>query len=469
MNLPRFAIVGHPNKGKSSIVATLAEDDSVAISPEPGTTKTARTYPMRLDGVTLYELIDTPGFQRAREMLAWLTAHDRGAGARTDVVREFLLQHDGVERFHDECQLLRPILDGAGILYVVDGSRPYGAEYEAEMEVLRWTGRPRMALINMIGAGDHVDEWRAALSQFFSIVRVFDAMHADFDRRVDLLRAFGAIDETWLGSLNAAADALAAERARRKTRAATEIADLLVDVLTTTETAALSGENRDPAVEEAARTRLRKAVSLREQAARRAVQEIYHHSGLEAREAAASFLTEDLFSARSFSVFGLSSSQLAMTAAASGAVAGGLVDAMLGGASLFLGAGIGALIGATGALVGSDRLAKVEVLGQSLGGYELRLGPITDPNFPWVMLGRALLHVRLVAERNHARREALVIDAERVDHRADAIDAARRRTLDGVFRKLRADASINHTERKRLIDEIAALIESPRASAKDTQ
>ena len=97
-----------------------------------------------------------------------------------------------------------------------------------------------------------------------------------------------------------------------------------------------------------------------------------------------------------------------MTAAASGAVAGGLVDAMLGGASLFLGAGIGALIGATGALVGSDRLAKVEVLGQPLGGYELRLGPITDPNFPWVMLGRALLHVRLVAERNHARREALV-------------------------------------------------------------
>ena len=28
---PTFAIVGHPNKGKSSIVATLAEDESVAI------------------------------------------------------------------------------------------------------------------------------------------------------------------------------------------------------------------------------------------------------------------------------------------------------------------------------------------------------------------------------------------------------------------------------------------------------
>lgn len=461
MSLPRFAIVGHPNKGKSSIVATLAEDDSVAISSEPGTTKSSRTYPMRLDGVTLYELIDTPGFQRAREVLAWLNAHDRGAGARTDVVREFVTEHDTVERFHDECQLLRPILDGAGILYVVDGSRPYGAEYEPEMEVLRWTGRPRMALINMIGSGDHVDEWRAALSQFFSIVRVFDAMHADFDRRVDLLRAFGAIDETWLTSLNKAADALAGERARRRAQAAAEIADLIVEVLTATETAELADENADPAVEEAARTRLRKTVSSREQAARRTIQEIYHHSGLRAREAAASFLTEDLFSARSFSVFGLSSTQLAMTAAASGAVAGGLVDAMLGGASLFLGAGIGALIGATGALVGSDRLAKVEILGQPLGGYELRIGPITDPNFPWVMLGRALLHARLVSERNHARREALVIDAEREEHQSDAIDATRRRTLDGIFRTLRNDGAIDRNQRQRLIDEIAALIEIP--------
>ena len=459
MSLPRFAIVGHPNKGKSSIVATLAEDDSVAISPEPGTTKAARSYPMRLDGVTLYELFDTPGFQRAREVLAWLQTHDRGAGARADVVREFVAQHTNDERFHDECELLRPILDGAGVLYVVDGSRPYGREYEPEMEVLRWTGRPRMALINLIAAGDHVDEWRAALSQYFSIVRVFDAMHADFARRLELLRAFGAIDETWSPRLNQAADALAVERARRKERAATEIGNLMIGVLTTTESAALPDEHGDPAIEEQARTRLRRSVNAQEQAARRSIQEIYHHDGLEAREADAAFLTEDLFSERSFSVFGLSSPQLALTGAASGAVAGGIVDAMFGGASLFLGAGIGALIGAAGALVGSDRLAKVEILGQPLGGFELRLGPITDPNFPWVMLGRALLHVRLIAERNHARREALVIDAERGEHLADTIDASRRRRLETMFRTLRSGGSIDQNTRRQMIDEIAALIE----------
>ncbi len=145
-DLPRFAVVGHPNKGKSSIVATLAEDDAVRISPLPGTTTDARTYPMRVDGQTLYELIDTPGFQRAREVLGWLEQHDRGAEARPAVLAEFVAAHRGDSRFHDECALLAPILAGAGILYVVDGAHPYSREYEAEMEVLRWSGQPRMAL-----------------------------------------------------------------------------------------------------------------------------------------------------------------------------------------------------------------------------------------------------------------------------------------------------------------------------------
>jgi GTPase Era involved in 16S rRNA processing len=104
---PRFAIVGHPNKGKSSIVATLAEDDSVRISPLPGTTVDARSFPMRVDGSVLYELIDTPGFQRARETLAWLRAHALGAEARPAVLAEFVSAHRDDARFRDECELRR--------------------------------------------------------------------------------------------------------------------------------------------------------------------------------------------------------------------------------------------------------------------------------------------------------------------------------------------------------------------------
>ena len=177
---PRFAVVGHPNKGKSSIVSTLAHDDSVVVGDQPGTTTRCRSYPMRIDGEELYTLVDTPGFQRARAAWSWMKAHEQAADRRPEVVREFVRAHAGADGFAEEVELLGPIVEGAGILYVVDGSVPYGPEYEPEMEILRWSGRPRLALINPIGDADHVEAWRAALGQYFSVVRVFDAVTADF-------------------------------------------------------------------------------------------------------------------------------------------------------------------------------------------------------------------------------------------------------------------------------------------------
>jgi hypothetical protein len=369
--------------------------------------------------------------------------------------------HENDPRFHDEYQLLTPIVQGAGILYVVDGSKPYGRQYEAEMDVLRWTGRPRMALINLISSGDHVEEWRAALGQYFSIVRVFDAVRADFGKRIDLLRAFGAIDERWAESLNRAADALVAERQRRKRRVAGEIADLLVAALTATATVPLRTPDDQHEARASARAKLGDEVRRREQVARRSVQEIFRHPGLEARESAAAYLAEDVFSARSFSVFGLSTGQLALTGAASGAVVGSVIDVALGGASLLLGAGIGAAVGAFGTLAGAGKIAKVEVLGLPLGGYQLVVGPITDPNLPWVLLGRALLHARLVAERNHARRGEVVVDAQAGAHLADAIDAAHRRELDVLFRRLRSAGAVDAGSREALVAAIAALLDMP--------
>ena len=121
-----FAVVGHPNKGKSSIVATLAENEQIAISPTPGTTRNATSFTFAVDERPLYNLVDTPGFQRAAAVLDWLRSHETDASSRADVVRRFVESHADDPRFHDECELLRPILAGAGILYVVDGSVPYG-------------------------------------------------------------------------------------------------------------------------------------------------------------------------------------------------------------------------------------------------------------------------------------------------------------------------------------------------------
>jgi predicted GTPase len=122
---PRFAVVGHPNKGKSSIVAALAQNDAIAISQRSGTTTRAERYDVQVgDGAASYALIDTPGFQRPTKVLAWLKDQAPSADQRRAAVEKFLRSEDCSTQFPDETALLRPIIDGAAILYVVDGSRP---------------------------------------------------------------------------------------------------------------------------------------------------------------------------------------------------------------------------------------------------------------------------------------------------------------------------------------------------------
>ena len=110
--IPVLAIVGHPNKGKSSIVSTLAQDASVQISPRSGTTTHNRAYPIRVDGSELCRLVDTPGFQRPRAAMDWMQRHSRSSADHQETVRRFVETHRDDARFGAECELLTPILAG---------------------------------------------------------------------------------------------------------------------------------------------------------------------------------------------------------------------------------------------------------------------------------------------------------------------------------------------------------------------
>ncbi len=61
--IPRIAVVGRPNVGKSTFVNRLLGEDRVVVSPIPGTTRDAIDLPMRRNGRD-YLLIDTAGLRR---------------------------------------------------------------------------------------------------------------------------------------------------------------------------------------------------------------------------------------------------------------------------------------------------------------------------------------------------------------------------------------------------------------------
>ncbi len=446
---PRFVVVGHPNKGKSSVVATLAQDDAVRIAPEPGTTTSADPFELRIDGRLLYSLIDTPGFQRARAVLAWLREHETDAAEHPAVVRRFVQVPGHAERFPDEVALLAPLVDSVGptgILYVVDGSTPYGPEYEPEMEILRWTGRPGMALVNPIGTADHVEQWRRALGQFFGTVRVFNAVKAPWAKRIELLEAFGELDEAWRPTVRAGTEALRADRAMRQRQCAELIADSLVAALRLRIERRLGALADAKDAREALEAEYREKLAKLERDTRDRVEEAYGFLRLQRKDESdesVQSLLGDLFAESTWNRLGLSRSQLLAAGSVSAAGGGFLLDLAAHGLSFGLFTASGAVLGAAGAWWGSGKLPETKVLGLPMGGKLAGVGPMQNPNFPFVWLGRARLHHRFIAQRTHARRDTLTIETSaEVVWDTDARKALVQ-TLGSVMKKPESDEIAN--------------------------
>ncbi|MHC4380367.1 MAG: DUF3482 domain-containing protein [Planctomycetota bacterium] len=443
--LPTFVVVGHVNKGKSSVVATLLEDPSIPIDLIPGTTTEAAAYNFRIDGKAVFRLIDTPGFQEAAAALDWLEQYSQGVGDRQATIRAFVQTFEGGTRFHDEVELLRPLLEPGpvGLLYVVDASRPYRATHEAEMEILRWCGRPGLALMNRIGTEDCAEQWRPVLQQFFSVVRSFHAHQADPEERLRLLATFGELHEDCAGPLQAAVESLKAVAARRDLQKRESIATYLVAAWSHVETASSHADASDRVQQELSdRLAHRYERHLRnlENGCRRSVEAIYGFSTLEALDRPFDITPEDLFDHSTWRLFGLSQTQLTARAAAAGGVTGGVLDLFTGGLSLGVGVALGSAVGAAGAWFGSRRVAqhwtpKHERLAKLFPGeygHVRAFGPIAKDAFAYILLDRALLHGLAVQHRAHARQGPL--DLQATDgQRARDMSAEQRSEIDRIL------------------------------------
>ena len=168
------------NAGKSSTLATLLEvddDEVLRVSPTPGETTGIQPLPVIYDDEEWIRFFDSPGFQQPVEAVRVIQdfAGDRVPGPED--IRRFV--EECGDRFPDEVRLLEPVARGAGILYVVDPSKPLRDSFLAEIEILRWSGSPRLALLNpQTDDASHEQEWRERLGTAFNLVRTFDAHEA---------------------------------------------------------------------------------------------------------------------------------------------------------------------------------------------------------------------------------------------------------------------------------------------------
>ncbi len=406
---PHLCVVGHPNRGKSSIVSTLTENDSVRISPASGTTRRADRFEFSLDGRVLLTLVDTPGFQRARQVLAWLEQETVSPGERPARVRAFLAEPGHAERFPDEVALLKPIVEGAGILYVVDGAQAPSPLDEAEMEILRWTGQPRLAVINPMSPQAQTEAWQRTLGQFFQWVRVFNPLTATMPARQALLRAVGELTPAWSAPIKRLIQGLAERDRQRLGDVSEALAAYWAEQLVERQPVQIPGALGRQRAEE----QLRRSLDERETGFFRTLREDWGHQTSELeREGGWELDTDQLMNTETWYLWGLKQSDLLWVSGSAGAATGLAVDVGLGGASLLTGAISGGVIGSVGGW-----LASRELPGKRLGWLPLTrqrhvMGPVKHPNFPLVVMARALTFTRQLWLKPHAERSAVVLRAE---------------------------------------------------------
>ena len=164
----------------------------MAVSPVPGETRENRVFPFVVDSEEIIRFVDTPGFQRPKAVLAWLKRHAH----EPDPVAAFVENKSDQPDFYNEVQLLAPVARGAGIIYVVDASRPMRSQDKAEMEILRMSGRPRMAVINLKENNNAwMEQWKTEFRRQFNAVRLFSAHTASYAERIALLESLRGIDQ----------------------------------------------------------------------------------------------------------------------------------------------------------------------------------------------------------------------------------------------------------------------------------
>ncbi len=404
LHIPEFAVVGHPNEGKSSVLSTLAEDDSVRISPIPGETRECQTFPVIIDGRELIRFTDTPGFQNPQKSLQWMQEY---RGNDSSLIADFIAAHEDDPDFHDDCRLLTPLLRGAGIIFVVDGSRPLRNMDRAEMEILRLTGCSRMAIINCKeNETGWLATWQSEFRKHFNAVRLFNSCQATYQERIELLESLKGIDQELQPVLNQVVTAFKEDWKQRNGQVVELLLGLIEEGLGYSRSVALKAGDDEKALKKKLHQKYEQFLRRQEEQCQKRIRALFKHNIFNLELPPHSILQEDLFAEKTWEFLGLNSSQLIMAGALSGAAIGAGVDVAAAGLSFGIFSTIGGIVGAAGtAFKGREFLSGSRLLGMRLDSQQMTVGPVRNIQLLFVLLDRQFLFYHHVVNWAHGRRD----------------------------------------------------------------
>lgn len=216
---PVFVITGAPNKGKSTFVKAMTNDPKVVVKSTARTTVESKPYhyfKKNSEGKKekLLTLWDTPGFENQAEVYEILSAwKDEGTATPSELIQKYINTYKNHPDHRYEVEIFKPMVNFACIIYVADCSKSFSSEdYLREIQLLRFTNYPRIAILNPIDGNQHVDSWREGIREYFHNIKVFNPHKTTFKEKISTLGALSHLHDEWEKPINDVIEVLEKDR-----------------------------------------------------------------------------------------------------------------------------------------------------------------------------------------------------------------------------------------------------------------
>jgi predicted GTPase len=216
---PVFVITGAPNKGKSTFVKAITNDPNVVVKGTARTTiksKPYHYYKMNSDGgkEKLLTLWDTPGFENQVEVYEILNSWKNEVYENPlELIQKYVNTYKDHPDHKYDVEIFKPLVNFACIIYVADCSNSFSKEdYLREIQLLKFTNLPRIAILNPIDGNEHIESWREGLRQYFHTIKVFNPQKTTFEEKLSTLSALSHLHDEWEKPINHVIEVLEKER-----------------------------------------------------------------------------------------------------------------------------------------------------------------------------------------------------------------------------------------------------------------
>ncbi|WP_121627257.1 DUF3482 domain-containing protein [Poseidonibacter antarcticus] len=397
----KIAIIGDPNKGKSSLVSTLAYDDNIKISSKSGETTISKCFPLKIDDEIIYELYDTPGFDNYEELLDF---NDENKDKYTDfdsLLEAFIKKYENNEEYKKDIEIYKILRQKPIILYLINSSESYRSEYQSQIDIITKTNLPSFAIFNQIGEEDNKHTWESITKLYFIDSLDYNVLNSSFKDKIRLLESMKLkIEDSKIKEqLSHSILILNKDFQRRIKFTFEELVDSFYKIITYKKEFTYTKNSQNH------KNDFFKDIKKQEDKFYNIIAKEWGFYNLNSDIQKLKRIEID--SENFTKIFGLPKSTLIAIATSLGAVSGGSIGFgvdLFGsmGLGTLLGSGIGAISAGTASLIGTELISKKT---KGFGVKEQTVyGPITNLNWRMSLFTKLYLFSELIAQRSHANR-----------------------------------------------------------------